>query len=1291
MKYWLTLYILLLFQLVTASYPNLKFYHITHEQGLSQSTVNSILKDSDGFFWFCTNDGLNKWNGYNFKYYFHDDEDKNSLGLGRVNTIIEDSEGTLWVGTNEGGLCKYIKEQDYFINYPLEKVVLSELEYNNVTSISEYDGKLLIGTFNKGVYLFDRKTEKYSKVELKLAGDAYIAPTDVKVFLDSDSTLWYGCSQGIIKINHVEWKGGKAIFHGVKYLDDLGVIDIYEDSFGDMWFGTYQAGAFRFQKDMTNKLHLNDGSRHGKDLNHPVVRNFAEDTLGNLWIGTGGGGVNIYNYESGDISYFIPELGNRYSISSNIIYYLFPDTENNIWVGTYNGGVSYTNWYKQSLNHVRSYGTDGDINNNAILSFCELDNGHMLIGTDGGGINLFNPATNKHHVLSIPGKKLPRVITVLKADSKGNVYIGSYREGFYIYNYKTGYFKHYTENQHNSISNDDIWDIAISGEEETVWIGTLGGGLNKYVPKEGKFTYYEHTSTSENTLTENYISALHIDSKENLWVGTLHRGVSIMPADEEGVFYTFRRENSNLGSNEVRTIFENSRNQVMIGNQDGGLNIFNPKTNRFKVFDRDHGLPNNSVAGILEDQAGNIWVSTNRGISKIQIISSDSISTRNYSAVDGLQANEFNPNACFQSKNGRMYFGGVNGYNAFKPEDLIDNANVGRVILTKMFIYDQEAKPRSEGSPLNKSLQYTKKIKLDHAQSTLSFEYAMLDYNVPALNRYQYRLLGLNETWTEAGTLRRATYTNLDPGTYFFEVRGVNSQGVSSDSSVSLEIYIKPPFYKTWLFRLAFLILGALILFEIYRFRVRTFRIKGEMLKSMVDERTKELRTLNEVLENRNKEIFEQSEVLMEQQAKILESNKELEKSYKKIELQNVELENHRNNLEEIVQERTLELERAKIKAEESEQLKMAFLSNMSHEIRTPMNAIVGFASLLADEDMSAEDKDDYINQINKNSDALLILIDDILDLSKIEANQLLVKKSVFEINSFVNEIYFNWQHIQQKDSPDVVLKYTNPLSSMQIFVNSDELRLRQILNNLLDNAFKFTSKGVVEIGIEIQGDRVVVMVKDSGIGIHAEHIHQIFNRFRKGEETGKKLYRGAGLGLAISNKLAQLLDGKLWVESEHNEGATFYISLPIGEVAESESKIEVRKYTKTEKIDFTGKQILIAEDEEANYLYLEGVLKRMGIAVDWAQDGEEAYKKVSLQTYDLVLMDIKMPVMDGLEATRKIKSTFPKQTVVAQTAFARPEEENKFRQIGFDDYIVKPIKKNVLTCLLEKYMGNHK
>ncbi len=402
------------------------------------------------------------------------------------------------------------------------------------------------------------------------------------------------------------------------------------------------------------------------------------------------------------------------------------------------------------------------------------------------------------------------------------------------------------------------------------------------------------------------------------------------------------------------------------------------------------------------------------------------------------------------------------------------------------------------------------------------------------------------------------------------------------------------------------------------------------------------------------------------------------------------ELEKHQNHLEELVRERTEDLEHAKQKAEESDRLKTAFLANMSHEIRTPMNAIIGFSGLLADPNLSTEDKKEFINHINNNSNNLLNLIDDIIDISKIEAGQINVSSADCPINQIMTELFTTYQDdIQRKNKAEhIELRFNPAIDDQQFTIISDPFRFRQILSNLLGNAVKFTDKGFIEYGYEIEDDKNLIQfyVKDTGIGIPEEKAALVFDRFRQLEDSNTRKYGGTGLGLTISKNLVHLLGGKIWVDSKPGPGSTFYFTLPFKpgdgtEVENAGSLVEKDRY------DWSDKTILVAEDIDINYLFIEKALQETNVNLLWAHNGIEAIEMSSKYKLDLVLMDIRMPEMDGYEATRAIKSIREDLPIIAQTAHALSEEKVKSLQAGCDDYIAKPIKLKSLYSIINKHL----
>jgi signal transduction histidine kinase len=453
---------------------------------------------------------------------------------------------------------------------------------------------------------------------------------------------------------------------------------------------------------------------------------------------------------------------------------------------------------------------------------------------------------------------------------------------------------------------------------------------------------------------------------------------------------------------------------------------------------------------------------------------------------------------------------------------------------------------------------------------------------------------------------------------------------------------------------------------------------KKKQLQNLLIQRANELHEANIILTDNQSELIQKNNEIMMQNTKLSQLSD-------KILMQNAELEKHRLNLQKLVDERTNELIIAKTKAEESDKLKSAFLANMSHEIRTPINAIVGFADLLKDKNYSPEEKHDFADIISLNSEVLLVLINDILDLSIIEADQLRIRKETTEINLILDHIYSSFSRINKKK--DLVIRLNNELQSLNLRINTDTTRMKQILANLMNNSYKFTESGTIELGARKNQNHIILYVKDTGIGICEDELPMIFNRFRKSETRNNILYRGTGLGLAISKALSERLGYTLSVESSLGKGSAFYLNIPDFLLLRDEISGD-QVPIKTETPKWSDKKILIVEDEKANFIYLKKILDKTNAKIHWAQNGFEALKLISKGTpYHVVVMDIKMPEMDGFEATKIIKSNNPQQVVIALTAYARPEDRVIFAQADFNDYYIKPIKPEVFMDMIRNYL----
>jgi len=457
---------------------------------------------------------------------------------------------------------------------------------------------------------------------------------------------------------------------------------------------------------------------------------------------------------------------------------------------------------------------------------------------------------------------------------------------------------------------------------------------------------------------------------------------------------------------------------------------------------------------------------------------------------------------------------------------------------------------------------------------------------------------------------------------------------------------------------------------------------ESDDLKNIAEERARELEEVNAVLEDRQEEINIQKEEILSQYESLESSNIRLQQSQTKILEQNRELDKHQNKLEFLVEERTRELEEALLKAEESDKLKSSFLSNMSHEIRTPMNAIIGFSTLLKDESIS-ENCYEYIDIIESNGLMLLTLINDILDLSSIQSQQVSLKPKNTNLYSILNRLFETFNYEANKSNLTLKLNADKIKDDYHLFF--DEVRLKQVFSNLLSNALKFTESGYIEFGIHEITDSVTFFVKDTGMGIPEEFGGSVFNQFYKIEDCNSHLYRGTGLGLSICKSIVSLWNGDIWFESELGKGTTFFFTYPLP--SEKIGKINQPKVIAEGTLDLTGKRILVAEDEPSNFKLLDIYLKTIDAEVLWAKNGEEAIQCVKDHRIDLVLMDIKMPIMNGLDATRILKELMPELPIVAQTAFAFNYEVEEILKSGVNAYITKPINKKELFDLISRFV----
>ncbi len=1251
-----------------------KFEKISVKDGLSHSNVYTIIQDNLGYMWFGTQDGLDKYDGYKFTTYRHSSQDTNSLSSSNFGKIYQDSSGIFWFGTFGGGLDRYDPKTNTFTNFSYYPNDTNCLSSNQIFFVFEdSQSKLWIGTANGGLNKFNKKTQKFTRYLAIDNNPKSFSSLRAKCICEtSDGTIWIGSGDGLNKYNR-NTDDFTVYQHDPKNKNSLSsnsIQHLFVDENDIIWIASRESGMTKFNPKTNTFKHYQHNPNNPNSISDNNVEFILKDSYGILWIGTYQGGLNRFDPVTEEFTKFIHDQNNIESISHNRIEYLYEDASKNLWIATRGGGINKLNLKPQKFyNILHDPQNSNSLPHPSVMAIDSDKNGNLWIGTDGGGLSRYNPQTGKYlHLQNDPLNKNSiasnRIWSVL-IDKKGIIWAGTYRNGLSRIEYKDGkyIFNHYTKNIKEKGLSDNQINTIVEDQNGEIWIAT-SDGLNKLIksdnPNNYTFKHYYHNPNSTNNFADNYISNLFLDSHGRYWVGSYTGGLyQFIPEEEKFVRYSPSDfENSEL-KKEIRVliIFEDHNNNLLLGTESSGVIKFNFEDKNFSVLTNNKDLTDNMIIGMLEDDLSNLWITTSRGLYKYSTLNK---SANKYSFVDGLESSGFNRNAVLKCTNGNMYIGSNLALTYFNPLEVSNNPYPPRIIITDFKILNN-SQWENYLSPYTKYLDKNRMINLTQQDYVFTIEFAATDYTVPFQNQYKYKLEGFDQDWIDSKNYRSATYTNLNPGTYIFKVTGSNNDKIWNKEPAELVIKVIPPFYQKWWFIILISILSIIIIISYIKIREKNLIVKNEILENKIKERTVKIN-------NQKEELRSQAE--------------HLEKINKK-------LSNQQEHLEKLVHERTQDLEIAKEKAEESDRLKSSFLANMSHEIRTPMNAIIGFSNLMDDETVERENKAELTSLIKKNSNTLLNLIDDIIDIAKIESNQLEITKKNCFINAIFKDLLLDFEEIINSN-PNVTVKIQEPQLFNKVEIFTDPFRLQQVLKHLISNALKFTEKGVIEFGYEMihaKSNEIKFYVKDTGIGLSQEQQTQIFSRFTKIENNKKKIYRGAGLGLTITKNLVEMLGGKMIVESEVNKGSTFYFTLPYHKI-EIKEKTQDQSKPANAKFNWSNKSILVAEDEESNFKFLQMVIRKTGAKIIWAKTGKQAIQMCKNNNIDLILMDIKMPEMDGLEAIKEIRKHDSKISIIVQSAFSMPEDRNLSFDAGANDFISKPIGTEKLLRVIDKQLN---
>ena len=1330
--------------LINAQKHDINFEHISIEQGLSNGTVYSIAQGKKGFMWFGTPDGLNKFDGYDFIVYKNNPLDPLSISNNNAGNIFIDKSGIIWIGTWGGGLNKFDPETGQFTNYVpepddptsisdervqsifqdssgthwfgtyqngLNKLILSKkegssykkekflvykhdsnnpnsLSNNRVWAILEDQHKQLWVATSNGLNCFDPKTGQFIHYYHNPDNPYSLSNNLVRsLYMSPSGIFWVGTQNGLNRFDPTAKKFTRYFFNEEqKYMFGKSTINtIGEDLKGVLWIGTTN-GLYCFNPKTGAFTYFLHDARKPKSLSANEIRRIYVDLSGTIWIGTLGAGINRFNYEQNKFDHFFHDPYRMKSLSNNYVRAIFKDSSGNLWIGTRKGLnkliTDKAKGFDYSLNRFQHFQYDPEdpasLSHNEVWCIYEDRAKNLWIGTRNGGLNKFNRTTEKFtHYLHDPENpnSLTRMgILSIYEDRSGTLWIGaySYAGGLYSFDRSTEQFNRYEYNPDDpdSISHNEVWCI-FEDRSGALWIGT-GNGLNKFNREKKKFTRYQYITGKTNHMHINRVFCINEDKAGILWIGT-----------------------------------------------DWGLYKFNSLSGKFAAFFEKDGLPNNRILGILQDNDGNLWLSTNRGISRFN---TKTKTFKNFDVDDGLQSKEFNPGAYFKSSDGKMYFGGVNGFNSFYPENIKDNSHIPPIVITDFKIFDKSVNP-GEKSPLHKSITESDEIRLSYKDYVFSFDFVALDYISSKKNKYAYKLEGFDKNWIYTDASKRfAHYSNLSPRKYIFRVIGSNNDGVWNREGTSIKITIIPPFWKRWWFKLIVLFLFCLIIYGFLRFKTVQMRNRAKMLEKSVNDRTNELQNSEEkyrtMIEHSNDMIW-----TLDEKGSFLYFNKKSEeitgyklkdwrgKSFVSLILvedlkmvenifiktmegtpQHYELSiyDYKRNLLILSVNTAPIIKQGKVigtvsfgrditesKKMEEELFKASKLESIgtlaggiAHDFNNILAGIIGNISITK---LRLSPEDEIFSALIKMEKASFQAKDLTNQLLTFAKGGAPVKKVTLIKNLIKNSVRF------ALTGSSIGCNFLIPDDLWPVEV--DETQIGQVINNLIINAVQAMQAGgvikVIAENIYIDSEKVLPLnegryvklsIEDMGTGISKEDLDKIFDPYF----TTKK--RGSGLGLSITYSIIKKHNGYIAVDSKLGVGTKFYIYLPALE------KEALAGEKKKEKELMTGKgKILVMDDEDIVRDVSGAMIRHIGYEVSFAEDGDKAielYRKAkeSGNPFDVVILDLTIPGgMGGEKAIGKLIKIDPGIKAIVSSGYSDDPVMSSYREYGFSGVLLKP------------------
>lgn len=1182
----LALLLCAIIRLPVFSQENLSFRQISVNDGLSQNSAVSVTQDQDGFLWIATQEGLNRYDGRDFKIFdrkFLDITESTRLLLGKV---YADSKNRIWIIPESSIPELFDREKEAF--FPIEGISSAN------TIFEDKKGKIWFGTLAGQLYFWNDEVNKaemiWSDPNKELVNLANFDEKNLLLTFSDEVVLW-DKNSGITK---PIWKPESGIILAVSILDPN----------GRFWFGTLNQGLWTSANSggpvVSSDKYLDQSEDSEQDV---MVLDLLVDSKNRLWVATYGNGIKQIDLANQTLNRYHYTKQNPRSIHYNDILSIFEDYTGTLWFGSDGAGLSFYDSYLEKFNFFHNQEVPENINIDVIRAIYVDEFENVWLGTSGKGLTRFNPRTKTwktfvHDPNNRNSLESNRVMSLL-GDDNGKLWIGYQDEGLGIFDLKTEQFQHFNLESRIPQPGSTVWKI-FRDSKKRYWLCTRNDGLIWFDPEKGTLKQFVHDPLRPNSIPDNNIRTVLEDHSGQFWIGTENHGIAKLDLDTE-IFESMIHEPENpnsISNNSIKSLHI-ERNQLWIGTNGGGLNRLDLQTGKIKMLNVDSGLSNNVIYSILDDQNGNLWLSSNKGITKVGLEneSEDLFQITNYSNYDGL-ATEFNTGAFFKNEDGTLYFGSLDGFYWFNPEDIFLNEIPPKIAITDLSVFDQKVKLKHD-------------LQLKHNQNTLTFNMASLVFSSPGKNQFEYMLENHDENWVSNGYNHQARYTNLAPGSYRFLVRASNYDGIWAEEPVALEFSILTPWFFGNIAKIIYVFILALIVLWIYQYLKWKWQIQFSL--NMKDRETQTLKEIDD--------------------------------------------------------------------------FKTQLFTNISHEFRTPLTLISGPIDRVISQSDNPVIKS-QLNLVKTNSQRLLTLVDQLLEVAKIKAgqNQLTIRKG--NLGLLLQSIVANYFY--QASEKGLRLSTDIPLMT-EVWFDSD--KVEKIVKNLIQNAIKYAKKdSEIKLSCSISEGNFQLNIRNESLEQYtSEDLSQLFQKIQK--SNGSK--KGFGLGLSLIKEMIHLYHGEISVNYKDSRWFEVSTSLPVDkyafhpdEVVDEESeefelpKLKIVTDEKRGELPL----ILVVEDNTKVREFTINELSPYFQIVE-AANGKEGLFVALKKIPDLIISDVMMPEMDGFEFCKKLKENELTSHIPVILLTAKADEDSQLEGIrsGADDFILKPFKTNQILARAEK------